>query len=141
MLGKDAWPNINISVGTVGNTRGIAFFFFIYLVSNSWMKLVDALGLLYRTVDQLNAIIDKGLPGCPNFGHSELVIGNERLEFYSRDVIQCIRSLYGDPSFAQELTFVLERHYTSRERMCQVYNEMYMGDWWWSVQVCVLDVQ
>jgi hypothetical protein len=105
------------------------------------MKLVDALGLSYRTVDQLNKIIDKSLPGRPTFERSELIIGNERLEFYSRDVIQCIRSLYGDPSFAQELTFVPERHYTSHERTCRVYNEMYTGDWWWSVQVCVLNIQ
>lgn len=140
-LGKDAWPNINISVGIAGNTRGIVIAFFIYLVSNSWIKLVDDLGLSYRTVKHLNNIIDKQLPGRPTFESNVLVLGNERLEFYSRDVMECIRSLFGDPSFAQELAIVPERHYTSHERTCRVYNEMYTGEWWWSVQVCVLGIQ
>jgi hypothetical protein len=83
----------------------------------------------------MNNIIDKLLPGRPAFERHELVIGHEHLEFYSRDVIQSIRSLYGDPSFAQELAFVPERHYTSHERTCRIYNEMNTGDWWWSVQV------
>jgi len=140
-LGKDARPNIDIGVGNAGNTRGIVIPFFIYLISNSWIKLVDDLGLSYHTVNHLNKIIDKQLPGRPTFESNVLVLGNKRLEFYSRDVMECIRSLFGDPSFAQELAIVPERHYTSHERTCRVYNEMYTGEWWWSVQVCVLGIQ
>ena len=57
------------------------------------------------------------------------------MEFYSRDVIDSIRSLYGDPRFAQHMAFAPERHYTSHERTTRIYNEMYTGDWWWTVQV------
>jgi hypothetical protein len=49
--------------------------------------------------------------------------------------MQCIRALYGDPQFAEHLVFAPERHYTSREHSCRIYNEMHTGDWWWSVQV------
>jgi len=100
------------------------------------LKVVDKLGLLYRTVKQLNDIIDNKLPGRPSFRCKELLIGEERLEVYYRDVIECIRSLYGDPEFVQDLVFAPERHYTSTECTCHIYNEMHTGDWWWMVQVC-----
>jgi len=100
------------------------------------LKVVDKFGLSYRTAKQLNDIIDNKLPGRPSFRCKELLIGEERLEFYYRDVIECIRSLYGDPEFVQDLVFAPERHYTSTECTCRIYNEMHMGDWWWMVQVC-----
>jgi Plavaka transposase len=101
------------------------------------LKIVDKLGLSFRTAKQLNELIDK-LPGRPPFQRKELIIGNERLDFYCRDIVECIRSLYSDPQFAQDLAFAPERHYTSPDRTCRIYNEMYTGDWWWTVQVCVL---
>ena len=100
------------------------------------MKIVDTLGLSYRSVKQMNELIDVKIPGRPRFLCKKLFIGHEHLEFYCRDVTECIRSLYGDPQFAQELAFAPERHYTTHERTCRIYNEMYTGDWWWSVQVC-----
>jgi hypothetical protein len=57
------------------------------------------------------------------------------LEFYYRNTLLCIQSLYGDPAFAHDLIFLLERHYTNDERTCRVYNEIHTGNWWWSVQV------
>ena len=86
-------------------------------------------------MNKLNTIIDLELPGQPPFQRKELVIGDERLEFYSRDVLECIRSLYGNPQFAQQLVFAPERHYTCQDRRSRIYNEMYTGDWWWSIQV------
>ena len=85
--------------------------------------------------NQLNNIIDKQLPGRAPFQCQVLNIGGEKLEFYSRDGLECIRSLYGDPQFTQDLVFAPERHYTSRERTSRLYNEMYTCDWWWTVQV------
>ncbi|KAN0140483.1 hypothetical protein V8E53_001692 [Lactarius tabidus] len=52
----------------------------------------------------------------------DLTIGEETLTFYFRDVMQCIRALYGDPEFACDLVFAPERCY------------MHTGDWWWAVQ-------
>jgi hypothetical protein len=104
-------------------------------VAKSWAKVVDTLGLSYNMVNKLNSIIDSKLPGQPPFQRKDLVIGDERLEFYWRDILECIRSLYGDPKFAQDLAFVPERHYTCHVRKSRIYNEMYMGDWWWSIQV------
>ena len=97
--------------------------------------MADDLGLSYRTPRELNNIIDKQLPGRPPFKCQDLVVAGETLQFYFRDVLESIRSLYGDPEFAGDLAFVPERHYTDDRRTRRVYNEMYTGDWWWSVQV------
>ena len=80
-------------------------------------------------------MIDTELPGRPPFQCQEVAIGNERLQFYFRDILRCIRALYGDPEFAQDLIFVPERHYTDKEQIQRLYSDLYTGDWWWSVQV------
>jgi len=49
--------------------------------------------------------------------------------------MHCIRAIYGDPEFAQDLVFSPKRHYVDDEQTQQVYSEMYTGDWWWSLQV------
>ncbi|KAH9164605.1 hypothetical protein EDB89DRAFT_2116238 [Lactarius sanguifluus] len=98
-------------------------------------ELVDKLGLSYKTSAELNNLIDKALPGRPSFQCEDLVIGGETLQFHYRDIVPCIRSLFGNPEFAHELVFAPERHYTDAERTCRVYSEMHMGDWWWSVQM------
>ena len=100
------------------------------------LKLADKLALSYRTVKQLNDLINNHLPGRPPFQHKELIIGGEHLEFHCWDILECIRSLYGDPQFAQDLVFVPERHYTGPDRTCCIYSEMHTGNWWWKAQVC-----
>jgi hypothetical protein len=100
------------------------------------VKISDALGLSYRSINQMNEIINTKLSGRPSFLCKKVTIGHEDLEFYHRDIIECVRSLYGDPQFAQVLAFASERHYTSAECLCCIYNEMHTGNWWWSVQVC-----
>lgn len=81
-------------------------------------------------------MIDTELSGRPRFQCHVLDIGGEELEFFCRDVLECIRSLYGDPSWAQDMAFVPEQHYTSHMRTSRVYNELYTSDWWWTAQVC-----
>ena len=104
--------------------------------TNSKTKIVDKLGLSYRSTKELNNMIDTELPGRPHFQCKVLYVGDERLEFYCRDVLECIRTLYGDPSWAHDMAFAPERHYTSHAHTSRIYNELYTSDWWWAVQVC-----
>ena len=97
------------------------------------------LRLSYHTVKELNGFIDHKLPGRPPFRCKVVLIGQERLEFYCRDVLECIRSLFGDAQYAEDLVFAPERHYTSHERKSRLYHEMYTCDWWWTIQVCNLE--
>jgi len=99
------------------------------------MKVVEALNLLFHTVKEINEKINSKLPACPNFLCKEVSFGEERLEFYYRDVMKCIRVIYSDLQFTQDLVFAPERHYTNQECMCCIYDEMYTCDWWWKVQV------
>jgi hypothetical protein len=101
-------------------------------------KVVETLGLSYHTTRELNEIIDNNLPGHPSFQCKELTIGNEQLQFYCRDILECIRTLYGNPEFTSEMVFSPERYYTSHERTSRIYNEMHTCDWWWEMQVCHL---
>jgi len=90
--------------------------------------------LSYSTTKELNNTIDS-LPGRPPFVCEEVIIGDEHLKFHYRDILASIRALYGNPDFQHDLIFVPEQHFTNNERTCRIYNEMYTGDWWWSVQV------
>ncbi|KAJ7768780.1 hypothetical protein B0H14DRAFT_2539331 [Mycena olivaceomarginata] len=68
--------------------------------------LPEALGLSYRTTLKLNQIIDNSLPRPrPRFQREEIVVAGEAFDVYFRDIIQCIRALYGDPEFADCLIF------------------------------------
>jgi hypothetical protein len=91
------------------------------------MKIADSLS--YNMVKQLNGIIDTKLPGCAPFQCKTVNIGGKHLEFYFRDMIESIWSLYSDLQFMHDLAFALEQHYTSPGRTCWVYNEMYTNDW------------
>jgi hypothetical protein len=109
--------------------------FIVYAVMNGNWKVIDKLGLSYRTPKELNEIINKELPGRPQFKCQDLTIAGETLQFYFCDILQCIQALYGDPKFAHDLVFAPERHYANHQHTCCVYSEMHTGDWWWSEQV------
>ncbi|KAJ7134203.1 hypothetical protein C8R44DRAFT_729689 [Mycena epipterygia] len=63
----------------------------------------DELGISYGTSAQLNKVMDKDLPGRPQFMRSEVIVGGESLDMYSRDIIACVRALFGDTDFAPYL--------------------------------------
>ncbi|KAG2096551.1 uncharacterized protein F5147DRAFT_656609 [Suillus discolor] len=58
----------------------------------------EKLGLSYKNSRKLNKIIDKQLPGHP------------------KDVIKCVKALYGDMDFADFLVFAPECHYADKEQ-------------------------
>lgn len=64
-----------------------------------------------------------------------VTVAGEEYEIFTRDVIQCIRALYGGAKFAQHLIFVPEQHYSDTDRKYQLFHEMNTGKWWWDTQV------
>ncbi|KAF8263176.1 hypothetical protein EI94DRAFT_1878699 [Lactarius quietus] len=96
-------------------------------------EVINKLGLSYSTSSELNKIIDT-LHGPPPFEAHELVIEGETLLFHCCDIILCVKALFGNPAFVDQLAFAPERRYTDSGRTCRVYNELHTGDWWWSVQ-------
>ncbi|KAN0136268.1 hypothetical protein V8E53_005873 [Lactarius tabidus] len=96
--------------------------------------VVESLGLSYRNSKELNRIIDEEMPGRPKFKCEEVCIGGESYDFHFREVVPCLRTLFGDPRFSKDLIFAPERHYHDAGHTVQVFSEMYTGKWWWSVQ-------
>lgn len=95
----------------------------------------DALDLSYSNTAQLNTIIDEHLPKRPQFYRQEVVAGGEAFEFYARDLIECIKALWGDPEFLDELVFEPVREYVDAEKKIRLYHDMHTGKWWWKIQV------
>ncbi|KAF9777395.1 hypothetical protein BJ322DRAFT_1102350 [Thelephora terrestris] len=98
--------------------------------------LASALGLSYSSANELNQIIDRKLPsGLPEFVREEVTLAGQTYEFYHRDILQCIRTLYGDPELANFLVHAPERHFTGPDKETRMYSEMHTGKWWWTRQV------
>ena len=105
------------------------------LVPHPYTQLVDTLGLSYKNTRDLNNIIDSKLPGRPRFRREDVTVGGETFAMYSRDILECIKALYGDADFAKHLLFKPERHYTDNDMKRRIYHDMHTGEWWWQVQV------
>ncbi|KAF7342815.1 hypothetical protein MSAN_01997400 [Mycena sanguinolenta] len=97
----------------------------------------EALDLSYGTSVELNKIIDEKLPGRPKFTRSEVVVNGEVFQLYSRDILECVRALWGDADFAPYLFVVPEKHYIDKDKTIRMYHNMHTGKWWWSTQEAV----
>ena len=98
--------------------------------------VVDRLRLSYKTMQELNHIIDTKLPNSrPRFQRAAVKVQDESFDVYYRDIIQCIQALYGHAEFAQHLIFAPERHYTDPDKTSRLYHEMHTANWWWATQL------
>ncbi|KAJ7463204.1 hypothetical protein FB451DRAFT_1494005 [Mycena latifolia] len=81
---------------------------------------------------------DGQLPtGRPTFQRQEIVVGGEAFDVYFRPVVDCLKALYGDPEFAQDLVFMPERHYADADKTIRLYDDMHTAEWWWRTQKVV----
>ena len=101
-----------------------------------FFQLPEALGLSFKNSEELNKIIDKKLPnGLPQFVREEVEVGNQKYEFYHRDILQCVRVLFSDPELAECLAYAPEQHFTGPDKKSRIFSEMNSGRWWWTRQV------
>ncbi|KAG1839152.1 hypothetical protein F4604DRAFT_1599775 [Suillus subluteus] len=95
----------------------------------------ESLGLSFKNAKELNAIIDHELPtGRPKFKREQIIVAGEAFDVHYRDVIECVKALYGDPDFAEHLTFAPERHYADEDQTTRLFHDMHTGKWWWDTQ-------
>ncbi|KAK7467674.1 hypothetical protein VKT23_004727 [Stygiomarasmius scandens] len=98
----------------------------------------EALGLSYKSTHQLDNIIDTEIPARrPSFSREEVIIAGEAFDLYKRDILECIRALYGAPEHARYLCVVPERHYSDRDKTCRIFHDLYTGRWWWDTQIAL----
>ncbi|KAG1836595.1 hypothetical protein C8R48DRAFT_623187 [Suillus tomentosus] len=114
------------------NLRGSSSTAFSELVSIEGLS--EKIGLSFKNTRELNKIIDNELPGRPKFKRDQIVVANEVFDVYYRDIIECIKALFGDPNFADVLVFAPERHYADEDETIRLYHEMHTGKWWWNSQ-------
>jgi hypothetical protein len=62
-------------------------------------------------------------------------IADREFDVYYRDVIACVRALFGDPEFDSVLVLKPERHYQDASEKIRIYHDMHTGRWWWDTQV------
>ncbi|KAJ4471753.1 hypothetical protein C8J55DRAFT_375236, partial [Lentinula edodes] len=97
-----------------------------------------ALGLSYRNSNEVNGIIDTGLPTQrPSFTREEVIIAGESFDLYKRDIKECIQALYGSPEHARYMCFTPERHYSDADKTSRLYHDFYTGKWWWATQTAL----
>ncbi|TFK58415.1 hypothetical protein BDN72DRAFT_782119 [Pluteus cervinus] len=93
------------------------------------------LGLSYSNAAELNTFIDKTLPSPhPQFKRQEFKVDGHTYEFYYRDPLECIRTLWGDRELTPHLVFLPERHYEDADHTIRVYHT---AKWWWTTQKAV----
>lgn len=80
------------------------------------------------------------LPTGPKWNVQEITLkgelGEEDVEFYYRDALECVEELMGNPMFKEHMKYAPERHWKGGKRAKnRQYNECWTGDWWWKIQV------
>ncbi|KAF5312199.1 hypothetical protein D9619_003824 [Psilocybe cf. subviscida] len=81
--------------------------------------IIETLELSYKNANELNKIIDEHLPASrPRFQRHKILMGGEVCNVFFRNILECIKALYGDPELAQYMMFALERHYTDENMTC-----------------------
>ncbi|THH31606.1 hypothetical protein EUX98_g2563, partial [Antrodiella citrinella] len=98
----------------------------------------EDLGLSFKNTREINKIIDEKLPSSrPRFRCKEVLVAGEVFDVYYRDALECVKALYGDPSFAADLVYTPERHYADANHTVRMYHDMHTGKWWWDTQKAV----
>ncbi|KZT23234.1 hypothetical protein NEOLEDRAFT_1149515 [Neolentinus lepideus HHB14362 ss-1] len=72
------------------------------------------------------------IAGDLNNGEGEIKM--EDVELWTRDPLEVIWELLGNPAFKDAMVYAPEHVYTDEQRSKQIYDEMWTGDWWWKMQ-------
>jgi hypothetical protein len=59
----------------------------------------------------------------------------ETVELWLRDPVECVRELFSNPTFKEDIKYGPQKVYTDESRTERIYNEMWTGKWWWKMQV------
>ncbi|KAJ3477772.1 hypothetical protein NLI96_g10232 [Meripilus lineatus] len=99
--------------------------------------VVESLGLSFKNARALNQIIDHELPNLAEWTATVMELftkTNTTYDMYSRDILKCIRVLYGNPVFAEDMAYAPEKHFSDVRMIHRMFSEMHICDWWNEVQ-------
>ncbi|KIY69492.1 hypothetical protein CYLTODRAFT_452584 [Cylindrobasidium torrendii FP15055 ss-10] len=104
--------------------------------------LRERLGLSYRNTAGLHESVD-AIPRRAGQWYDKHISfpdrPNEIFILRHRDIIECIRSLWGDPELSKHIVYKPCKLFQKStepgtEHGSRLYNEMWTGQWWWFVQ-------
>jgi hypothetical protein len=107
----------------------------IPILVDSVLQFGETLGISYKNIRELNAIIDTELPSRPRFHRQDIEIAGETVTMYSRNIVECVKALYGNAKYAEQMIFKPERHYDKDNGRQRHYHDLHTGEWWWQMQV------
>jgi hypothetical protein len=100
---------------------------------------VDKLGLSFKDTRTLHQKVDNLPARAGPWKEKVLQFPDQSQEQFLvrfRDPLEAVKALLGDPTLAKDIVYK-PRHIFAQdeEGKRRVYNEMWSGDWWWSLQV------
>lgn len=60
---------------------------------------------------------------------------DEELELWRRNPLECIKEIFGNPSFKDKMVFEAVQYFTDEACTNRLIDEAWTADWWWKVQV------
>jgi hypothetical protein len=79
------------------------------------------------------------LPAEPQMHKYKVSFGGQdnvqEVGFRSKNILEVLQQLVGDPCFKHEIDYVPRKYYTDKSRKVRVYREASSGNWWWRMQV------
>ena len=95
------------------------------------------LGLSFNSMQQLYDKLEQ-LPYKAEWLQQEICLVEDPTEKHPieyQNPIDAIKSLWADPLLADQLVYQPEKMYADESCNSRLYNEMWTGSWWWSIQV------
>ncbi|KAF8598797.1 hypothetical protein BDV93DRAFT_478147, partial [Ceratobasidium sp. AG-I] len=96
----------------------------------------------WHNAKSMLADIDR-LPHGPEWQIRDIVVndgtGPRSHYLCTRNPIDVVRELIGNPRFKDSMRYAPEHHWTSEELDNRIYSEMWTGDWWWRTQQAIQD--
>lgn len=78
-------------------------------------------------------VIEVSIEGEGVNGDRKMV--TKKVELWRRNPVECIKELFSNPAFKENIQYGPQKVYTDESRTERVYGEMWMGEWWWRTQV------
>ena len=101
---------------------------------------MESLGLSFKDVRELFAKVDT-IPDRAPWRTMSIAFPDRPEEKHLvryRDIIEAIKALLGNPSYAKRIVWRPRRVFTDASKTKRVFSEMWTGLWWNELQVCCL---
>lgn len=98
----------------------------------------ETLGLSFHNIGGLLKLVDKIPDRAGQWTTRTLKFKDRQEEPYlmrHRDVIDAIKSLWGDPALSEHLVYKPKKIFSDSNKSNRIYSEMWTGKWWSAIQV------